>query len=90
LRSVRMKRSGEPLASASLFFSAQLGREWTIRFRAPERGKRTFVVTRRAAAPDLKLDGHGPIILARKQTLESVAFCAVAPTERTPFVDCWL
>jgi len=30
------------------------GRERTIRFRAPERRKPTFVVTRRAAAPDPK------------------------------------
>ncbi len=31
---------------------AGLGRERTVQFRAPERGRRTFVVTRRAAAPD--------------------------------------
>jgi len=34
--------------------SSAFGRERTIRFRAPERGKRTFLVTRRAAAPDPK------------------------------------
>jgi len=34
--------------------TADFGRERTIWSRAPEKGKPTFVVTRRAAAPDRK------------------------------------
>ena len=56
---------------------ADTGRERTIRFRAPESGKPTFVVTRKAAAPDPKqtfLKGPFPTIMTSTNEVRWRAF----------------
>jgi len=59
-----------------------IGRERTIRFRAPERGKPTFVVTRRAAAPDPK---QSPVRFVL--TLSGVRVYLTARMNLTEFPD---